>query len=422
MENVSTLGNIVATVLSLLIPASTMQMPAHAPRTGVNFIPSEIANVQETLDDLSPEMAIRQLTGADVTWATIQPTRDAWDFSKTDSVLLSDTRTQEPVVTLFSMYYPSPNAPWSLEQTPFATEMTPEAQEYIEAVVTRYKDAVTYWEIGNEWDVWQAVSQGTAPDLEKAPANAYQGLNYTPEQQGKFIGQVATLVKELDPNAVIVLGGMHSTEYAATTWLSAVAQNAGTENIDVVNYHCYGTLELCGTFRSTLKSSMESNGLTDKKVWLTETGTSSAATSQEQQASDVVTYLLSAYAAGNELVMWHSYMSSPDATSKWYGYGLMDEYGNKKKSYYAYKMFAQKLVPLMNGVKVIKNDGKQYIYKVSAQDGVTRFVMWGTGEAAVPKGMQHATVVVPDSNGVFTTTDVHYGQTLTLTSQPVMLE
>ena len=58
---------------------------------------------------------------------------------------------------------------------------------------------------------------------------------FTPQEQGAFLAQAAALVRQLDPDAVIVLPGTAGiSDYHLDTWFPGVIQGGGTDWFDVV--------------------------------------------------------------------------------------------------------------------------------------------------------------------------------------------
>src|SRR3989338_5315812 len=151
----------VASLLSLLVlPGCTLspllspkiQRSTETPQFGVNFIrygSAPTADIYQDFKTLGVE-TFRQLTSEDVGWNNVEPTNDQWNFNATDDAIMK--AEVEPIVTLFTLQYASPNPPWSTKDSVFQKTVGPDAKNYVETVVKRYKDYVKYWEIGNEMD------------------------------------------------------------------------------------------------------------------------------------------------------------------------------------------------------------------------------------------------------------------------------
>lgn len=375
------------------------------PQIGFNFIRSfdngDFANLNAG--------AIRQLTDADVLWQNVEPQNDAWDFSGPDAVL-KDHSGPEPIVTLFALQYASPNPPWMTRNMPFEKSMTDDARDYVTTVVDRYKDDVTYWEIGNEMDHWRAADPGAANigrnNGDKLPPSLPED-GFSPEEQGAFMKDVADLIRAHDPDAVIVLPGMGGlSDYHFSVWLPGVIKGGG-DFFDVVNYHYYTSWEGYTIARGKFTETLEKLDIGDKPVWNTETGSTASATltertnypnSPESQAADIFRRIIPAYAMGDDLVLWHTYFSSPEGTANnWRGYGVISDKNQKMPSYYAFKLLTENVLPFASVEKIEANARGKNVYKITHEDGVTLYVAWGSGTWTVPDGMTSMTAVVSES-------------------------
>ncbi len=378
--------------------------------------------------------AYRQFINADLLWDVVEPEDDDWHFERADAVIMNSPA--EPVVTLFALQYASPTPPWADEDDSFQSTLGPEALDYLTTVVTRYAPYVRYWELGNEMDHWRAVDPGSA-----LPAAAAEQLpacrpadGFSPQEQGAFLAEVAALVRQLDPDAVIVLPGMSGLdEYHLSEWLPGVIEGAGgSEWFDVVGYHSYSSWFRAVKERMGLTQALARLELDGKPVWLTETGSSSSFTlslrtnypnSAQSQAADVFRRLLPAYATGDALVLWHTYIGSPDSPdNSWRCYGLRDNRGRNSASYYAFKLFTSELLPLDRVEAVLAESlSGRNVYRVATRAGAVRYVAWGMGTWEVPSGVSEVASTVPDSSGTFRWRSVSAGETVMLGDVPVIL-
>jgi len=377
-------------------------------------------------DDLG-NLAYRQFTKADLGWNTIEPKNGEWHFTEADEVIKNGT--SEPIVTLFSLQYASPTPPWSTGSSTFQKSLsTADAREYVAVVANRYKDDVTYWEIGNELDHWRAADPGTTPPegaMAKLPVPSPKD-GFSPEEQGTFLNEVAAIIKRIDHNAIIVLPGMSSLDsYTLDTWLPGVAKSG--DWFDVVNYHYYGDWKNYDASRNALTKKLTDLGLQDKPVWLTETGSTSSRTlktrtnypnSETSQAADIFRRIIPAYAAGDSLVLWHTYIGSPSISSNpWRDYGVLDAYGNKKPAYYAFKLLSDELLPF-SSVEAVPSMAGSFIYKITTTSGHEKYVGWGTGTWNKPAIVTQMTSAVPNKDGSYSWT---LAKNVTLSDIPVIM-
>ena len=277
----------------------------------------------------------------------------------------------------------------------FEGTVGPAARDYVETVVRRYADTVRYWEIGNEMDHWRAADPGDRrkPGGRLPPHQPVGG--FTPEQQGRFVAEVAAIIRANDPDAVILMPGMAGlSPYVLETWLPGFVKGSGVDAFDVVGYHFYGSWKDLAKRRAALGSSLKRLGLEHKPVWLTETGSTSEASlrartnypnSVESQAADVFRRMVLAWASGDEAVFWHSYLSSPNRPrNRWRGYGLVDPNGQRKPSYSTLRLLAQHLGQFSSVAPVSGLSTGQHGYHFVLENGSPRWVYWGSGTVDAP--------------------------------------
>lgn len=380
------------------------------------------------LTDLHVEV-VRQLTNADALWDTVEPKEGVWNWTNTDTALQALSVSSEPVVDLFAMQYASPNAPWKTSGT-FEKTMTPEAETYIRTVVGRYKDIVKYWEIGNEMDHWRAADPGVAAPKNLSADSKLPQLKptdgYSPEAQGKFFAAAAAIVREVDPDAVMVMPGMASVEsYQTGTWLPEFVQGAGTNAFDVVNYHDYKSWDGMQNRFNALHTAMQTLGISEKPIWLTETGSTADATltqrtnypnSTTTEAADVLRRLLTALSNGVNVAIWHTYISSPslNGTNAWRGYGLRDENGAQYPSYSAYQALGESFPA--TSVQNISATAGMYVMKITPVSGPVTYAVWGSGTWTVPAEITSQYTI--SSTAVTKTAAPAAGSSVTLSTIP----
>jgi len=408
-----------AGVFLLLSEGLLHAAPVADPQIGLNFIrfswvhrsrhggPAlSDAHLLQDLAQLEVD-AVRQLVRADLLWREVEPQDNAWDFSRADRILKSVPGT--PIVTLFAMQYASPTPPWA-KDGPFQRTLGPEARDYLDTVVRRYRDHVRYWEIGNEMDHWLAADPD-APERRggKPPPHRPAG-GFTPAEQGAFIAEVAAFIRARDKDAVIVLPGMAGlSPYVLDKWLPGVVRGGGKDAFDVVNYHHYGPWQHAEDARGRLQAAIEALGLSDKPVWLTETGSTASPTLRHRtdypngppsQSADIFRRTLPAWAAGDSLVLWHTHVSSPDRPNNvWRLYGLRRADGTMMPSWYTFKLLTHEVTPFAAVTPVGGLERGQHGYRIQRRDGGLRWVYWGKGEITAPKGSAHYTSVAPTSGG-----------------------
>jgi hypothetical protein len=348
--------------------------------------------------------AIRQLFRADLLWRNVEPVDDQWQFERTDAVIKNAAAV--PIVRLFSNQYASATPPWDSRQNTFRSSIGPKARDYIETVVRRYADHVRYWEIGNEMDRWASLKSG---DGQKAPSpRSPHGPpgGFSAEAQGKMVSEVASIIRSIDADAVILMPAMSGlTTSVLEEWLPAFVRGAGVNGFDVVNYHEYGAWDTAESRREKLADVVRTLGINEKPIWLTETGTAreqSPMNADETQAADVFRRIVLAWAQGDQSVFWHSYMSSDKrGEARSMSFGLRRSDGAASPAFKSYRLLAVHLasfvsIHAMTGLK----DG-QYGFVVRRKDGTYRWVFWGRGSVEAPQDVpaKAYTSVVADEQG-----------------------
>lgn len=395
------------------------------PSFGLNFIrfystdsdemeaATQPSTVSQDFDSLGVGV-YRQLTSADLIWSNVETADGTFDFTKEDGVL--PVLDHEPIVDLFSYQYADGTTPWDElmgDDTP-EKNLTAQQEEYIGTVVDRYKDNVKYWEIGNEMDHWELTRPG----------------EFTAEEQGAWLANVAQVIREHDSDAIIVLPGLISiTSGNVGDWLPGAVAGGGTDWFDVVGYHYYGRWQAFNTEREALQDLLEQLGIQDKPVWMTETGTSSDPTntdrtnypnSEAQQAADIFRRALLGYAAGDKMMIWHSYIGNDESDEEFRYFSLVNEDLTQQDAYYTTQLLTQQVIPFVNIERI---DEAQYIYKVKRNDHSKVYVAWsGTNsEFSIPDNMTEMTSVVPNSDGTFTWKEVTPGERVELSTIPILV-
>ncbi len=424
------------------------------PQIGVNFVRFYFEKGGDTEGDLNYEttyyqpewifedfenlgiQAFRQFPKADFLWDMVEPEDDQWDWEGTE-VVITNSNTN-PIITVFAMQYASATPPWADSSDEFKTTLGEEAKEYLQALIDKYGDYVTYWELGNEMEHWRAFSPEEEGEYTYKSDNWLEGATppdeFTPQEQGAFLREAAEFIKERDDDAIIILPGMGGIDdYTLNNWFAGVIEGGGTEWFDIVNYHYYPSWDSYIIARQSLQDFLEEHNIDDKPVWLTETGSTASPTltdrtdypnSEITQAADVFRRLIQAYGAGDELVMWHSYIGSSDTPSNnWRLYGLREEDSDPELAYYSFKLLIEELIPFEK-VEIIETllDNGNNIYKISTESDETKYVAWGKTDIIAPEGMTTMANVIPNAEGTFKWEEIIPGEIIELDEIPVLIK
>ena len=141
----------------------------------------------------------------------------------------------------------------------------------IKMLVNRYKDRIKYWEIGNEpnleqyWDIGGRVGEGG--DDPNSPYNI--GV----ENFYKWMRDTYIAIKEVDPEAVVILGGMST--YKVDEFMNRLTYHGIYEYCDEVALHPYGSnpqdvVNKMESFYNHIRSWPD--GHNQKPMWITEVG------------------------------------------------------------------------------------------------------------------------------------------------------
>jgi hypothetical protein len=215
-----------------------------------------------------------RLLDAGVSWRSLQPDRQTFDFNRLD--LWVNIAKQKKVEVTY-VFYATPV--WaSARPTEAGANGAGSAAEpsdledwrrYVRTVATRYKGRIQYYEVWNEPN-WK---------------NFYTG-NWT--QLATLVREASTIIREVDPDAKIILPGL-----ASELGLSVIDDFLDTgvgRDVDIIGYHFYTghrPPEVLIDMVTRLRTSLARSGLGDKPIWNTEFGWLVAAKHRPVDASAV---------------------------------------------------------------------------------------------------------------------------------------
>ncbi|HXF04639.1 MAG TPA: alpha/beta hydrolase fold domain-containing protein [Blastocatellia bacterium] len=211
--------------------------------------------------------------------------------------------------------------------------------DYVSQTVSRYKDEIQYWEVWNEPDL-RGFWAGTAAQYAELLAVTYDAI------------------KRANPDAKVVLGGLAlggPPQQLNRNFLTEILNDArypAARYFDIMNFHHYGSREEARQRMDDVRAALRQAGASNKPIWITETGYSSDPSQQndpnyrglEGQAEwlrDMIPYLLE---LGAEKVFWYRLYDYPADFNQDVGaryHGLIDNQGNPKPAYFAYKELIQ---------------------------------------------------------------------------------
>jgi hypothetical protein len=269
---------------------------------------------------------------------------------------------------------------------------------------------IKHWELMNE------------PEFQTEPIY-FQG---TPADYAEVLKVTYETVKQTDPDAFIVQGGMAGMMTGSAAWWQGVFDAGGGQYLDIMNMHSIGHGEHLNI--PAFKQLLVKNGLQDKPVWVTEVQYQQARQTQSYTNADFAKILARSYifalANGADKLFYVNIKLPPgydpgipfDERS-----ALITSSGEKSALFYAHQTVARMLGKLAQGdtVQVIKEkvgdwhiEEGQYKFTIGGQ---TVYALWGSGP---PPAEITGQVTVVDITGAEKTIDA---ASLRLADNPVFV-
>jgi|HubBroStandDraft_4_1064222.scaffolds.fasta_scaffold14166_3 hypothetical protein len=242
-----------------------------------------------------------RLWDAAVNWLKLEPGRGVWQFATLDRcVALAEQHQVQVILTLGrtpQWASARPDEMAGSRRNPAPGGAAPpknlsDWQNYVRIMVTRYKGRIEAYEIWNE------------PNL----MNYYSG---SPEQMITLAREAYTIIKEVDPAALVVAPSAVGPTGAA--WLEQYFRLGGASYADVIGYHFYmGAAEpelMLDRIREVQRVMAKSN--INKPLWDTENGccfpVPKSFTSEREKSAYVARLYILDWAAGVRRLYWYSW-------------------------------------------------------------------------------------------------------------------
>jgi len=301
------------------------------------------------------------------------------------------------------------------------------------------KNPIRYWQFENEW-TWR-----------------WQG---TTEEFIEFYRISHEAVKEADPGAKVVLGGMTAIDalafvdgYSGEEFIVYQGKKLSPEDVqemptfakqrefiervlkeagayfDIVSFHKYGKWQNIPACVAWLRDKMAELGYS-KPIITTEMGgpfiRAEEAYTPESQCDAVVKYHAVSLACGVEVIFWSTLNVLPEWGIPYGNTGLLDWNDKPKPAFYTYKRMVEKLGKMATAVRVPVEgwDTETWVYRFGTPEGPV-YVMWSERIAGrhLEFPMESATVRVTDVGGKETISKTVNGKAiLELTDSPVYVE
>lgn len=309
----------------------------------------------ETDEDLDRTIQMMSELGVqfvrfDFDWKDIEPEDDDFDFSKYDGIIAKLKQNNIKILGILTL---RPEGSWSDPTTGDEQEIDHFA-DFAYNAVKRFKTDVRYWEIWNE------------------PNNDFFWLNPSAANYTKLLQAAYAAVKQADPDAVVILGGIVGNGqdeayledgvirvvYGRGNFLAGIYANLGRNYFDVAAIHPYpfakdidSTASLTSAIY-TARLIMTLQGDSGKQLWLTELGPMFFPPEEINFISPDRAYTESEVAGWLDLI--HTNLSTECDKLFWYEFrdypgnfslqnlsvnweGLVDKDYNTKEAYSAYK-------------------------------------------------------------------------------------
>lgn len=303
--------------------------------------------------DLLPQAASLGARWArfNVSWEKIEPqntTPENYNWSPKLDQDLALFASHGVHVVLTVIHNPS----WAAEYKggPLYEGMHAEMAQFMAALVSRYGSSpynVKHWEIYNEPD------NGT----QYAADEGWGWFGHQPEEYVKTLQAIYGPIKQADPEAQVLLGGMAYDWFEdqggpfVRDFLDVVLANGGANYFDMLNFHYYIAFRsnwdpygqgILGKTRY-LRQKMAEYGVS-KPVVCTETGMWSSDlfdSDEEIQSRQVPQAYVRSKSLALPIVIWYKFVdSSYLGAQKW---GLLDSQLNPKPAFVAYKTATDQL-------------------------------------------------------------------------------
>ncbi len=234
-----------------------------------------------------------RLWDATVDWPRVEPVRGSFDFSRLDKyVKLAEQHN-------IKLIYVLGNTPaWAaVDPTAASNEGLPGAssppanaqdwQDFVEAVVSRYKGRIQAYEVWNEANL-SGYWRGGLDGMLQLTQIAYR------------------TIKQADPAATVLAPSVEAR--SGMDWLSKFLAGGGADNTDAIAYHLYSTNpvpeQIVGYYQDVMAIGQQWN----KPIWDTEVGWGPWGTFDEiESASFLARTVILQAAAGLTHINWYAW-------------------------------------------------------------------------------------------------------------------
>lgn len=345
-------------------------------------------------------------TRVEIRWEMLQPRRDEWHWHHYDKLIgaYEERGFKQMGLLAYSAAWAS-----SRSDTAFAPPSDLDAWEaFVRATAERYGDRVDAWEVWNEPDVaffWGGVDGGQ------------------PEVYLELLKRAHRAIKAVDPDAIVVSGGVSGTGRGAD-FIHRMLDLGGGQYFDALGVHGYVPLgEIDGeSFRSDhwarLRAVRERSG---KPFWVTEFGWATRDVGEAEQANLLARHAPMLFDLGGVERIFFFQFKDPGDIPDYYGLTRAD--GSKKPAFGVAATFAARTVGLAFERRVNLGVDGVWAMRFSGADHTVDVVwsQYGAAEVWFPTASESVTLWRMDG-GSETRQGTSGGFTLAVGRDPVFVE
>jgi len=343
--------------------------------------------------DLLDEMGIVWMLN-DFSWGTIQPAEDVWSWDRFDTYTQKAAANNKKIVAILDY-----GVRWihkNCDHPKDSTRIIAGADEveafcaYVRATVSRYKGKVGAWSIWNEPNLNPRFWIGTPEEffiLTKAAADA---------------------VREVDPDAIILGGGLN-TMASNDIWTKGLFDFGAMEKINGFSYHPYMPSAVAsGRAYVKFRDYIAQYNFADK-IWVTEVGYPlnkgaggyDSKVREEDMPDETAKTVAILAAEGARVMLWYELFDrgaagDPDDSEDWFGLVDRDTF-KKKGGGEAYQICAYHIPgkTLRHSKLDISRIPTLTAYYFEGTNGEHSLIIWNDYPASRPKRI---TVTLPGTN------------------------
>ena len=258
---------------------------------------------------------------------------------------------------------------WSKQR---AWERTVYYNEFLNYLISKYKDIVPYWEVMNEVNL--------TSNEDKIPLDSTLSLYMS------LLPTTYRKLKEANPNIIVTSSGLGDIN---DNFLELMCSNGAYQYFDVLNFHSYDLPEKFPEKYHKIRALMDEYGW-HKPVWITECGMpthdekfpkgllTNSIKKEEEQACRIARMHVIAFAYGIDKVYTYKFRASEkDKYNPEEHYGILHADLSSKPAFYAYKTMTQ-MLPSGSLRPTLTKRGATYVSYWKRPDRKNVWAIWNS--------------------------------------------